>query len=143
MDGQPSQKYSKYARGFTLIEFVAIIIIMGVLASIALPLMIKGTERARINEAKTILGSLRRAQLRYVVRFGLYASDLSLLDVDLPPAKYFTYGLLVASDITALDAAIATASRTSFQSVGLVSCRFNITAGGNFTANSTVCQQLI
>ncbi len=130
-------------KGFTLVEFVAIVIIMGVLASIALPLLIKGTERARVNEAKTVLGALRRAQLRYAVSYAVYASDSSLLDINLPPAKYFSYSALGGTDLDGAGFPVATATRTTYQSFQAVSCRYNVTAGGNFTANTSQCMQLI
>lgn len=129
--------------GFTLVEFVAIVIIMGVLASIALPLLIKGTERARVNEAKTVLGALRRAQLRYAVSYAIYASDSSRLDINLPPAKYFTYSALGGTDLDGAGFPVATATRTTYESFQAISCRFNVTAGGNFTANTSQCFQLI
>ncbi|MDD2866387.1 MAG: hypothetical protein PHO59_03585 [Candidatus Omnitrophica bacterium] len=129
--------------GFTLVEFVAIVIIMGVLASIALPLLIKGTERARVNEAKTVLGALRRAQLRYAVSYAIYASDSSRLDINLPPAKYFTYSALGGTDLDGAGFPVATATRTTYESFQAISCRFNVTAGGNFTANTSQCLQLI
>jgi type II secretory pathway pseudopilin PulG len=129
--------------GFTLVEFVAIVIIMGVLASIALPLLIKGTERARVNEAKTVWGALRRAQLRYAVSYAVYTSDSSLLDINLPPAKFFTYSALGGTDLDGAGFPVATATRTTYQSFQAISCRFNVTAGGNFTANTSQCLQLI
>ncbi len=130
-------------KGFTLIEFVAIIILMTILASIALPLLIKGAERARVNEAKVILGALRRAQLRYAVSYAIYASDSSRLDINLPPAKYFSYSILGGTDLSGATVPVATAVRTTLESFQAVSCRFNITAGGNFTANTTQCVQLL
>ena len=129
--------------GFTLVEFVAIVIIMGVLASIALPLLIKGTERARVNEAKTVLGALRRAQLRYAVSYAVYTSNSGLLDINLPPAKYFTYSALGGTDLDGAGFPVATATRTTYESFQAISCRFNVTAGGNFTANTSQCMQLI
>ncbi|MDD5018996.1 MAG: prepilin-type N-terminal cleavage/methylation domain-containing protein [Candidatus Omnitrophica bacterium] len=143
MEEKRRASLTKNRRGFTLIEFVGIVILMGILASIALPLMIKGTERARVNEAKTILGTLRRAQLRYAVRYAVYTSDSTLLDVNLPPAKYFTYSVFAGTDLDGPTVAVASATRTALESFQAISCRFNVTAGGNFTANTTQCMNLI
>lgn len=46
--------------GFTLVELLIVVIIVGVLASVAIPLYNKSTERAYLTEADTALGVIRR-----------------------------------------------------------------------------------
>jgi type IV pilus assembly protein PilE len=46
--------------GFTLLEILVVIIIVGVLASVAMPTLFKNVERARSAEALNILGTIKR-----------------------------------------------------------------------------------
>ncbi|MFC1571386.1 type IV pilin protein [Candidatus Margulisiibacteriota bacterium] len=48
-------------KGFTLIELIMVIVVLGIIAGIALPTYFDLTARARINATKASLGSLRSA----------------------------------------------------------------------------------
>jgi len=52
-------------RGFTLIEILIVIIIIGILATLLLPQIGGMTERARVAEAKSTLGAIRVALMGY------------------------------------------------------------------------------
>ena len=49
--------------GFTLLELLVVIIIVGVLASVAMPLLFRNIERARAAEALNVIGLIRRNYL--------------------------------------------------------------------------------
>ena len=79
------------AAGFTLLELLLVVIIIGILASVALPQLTGFAERSVSSEALQVLSALRDSQLRYKVDKGggLYADDLhdpSKLDAPLPTA---------------------------------------------------------
>jgi len=89
------------SRGFTLLELLVVVIIIGVLASLAIPRFIKTTEQARTAEAKQWLGQIRSSEIRYNLENGVYTTNLALLDIDDPNAAaqnpaYYTYTITVA-----------------------------------------------
>ena len=72
---------------FSLSEMVVVIMIIGVLASIALPRYQVTVERVRSSEGVNILTALLGAQKRYATENGgLYTGTLSNLDVTPPPS---------------------------------------------------------
>ena len=54
---------SQLQGGFTLLEILVVIIIVGVLASVAMPALFRNVERARATEALNTMGVIRRAYL--------------------------------------------------------------------------------
>ncbi|MFA5118065.1 MAG: prepilin-type N-terminal cleavage/methylation domain-containing protein [Candidatus Omnitrophota bacterium] len=52
-------------RGFTLIELIIVIIIIGVLATLAVPQYLKSTERAKGAKARHALGIIAQAEKMY------------------------------------------------------------------------------
>jgi prepilin-type N-terminal cleavage/methylation domain-containing protein len=67
-------------QGFTIIELLVVMIIMGVLSAIALPSMMNMTLRARQAEGQNYVGAINRAQQLYYMENGQFANlvDLSL-----------------------------------------------------------------
>lgn len=82
-------------KGFTLLELMIVVIIIGILATLAIPRFIKATDRAKYAEAKSILGTIRSAQMRYYLEQNnnYYASggNITGLDIEVPTSTYFTY----------------------------------------------------
>ena len=61
-------------KGFTLIELLVVVLIIGILASVAMPQYFKSVAKARSTEAITILEAIASAEERHYMKTGTYAS---------------------------------------------------------------------
>ena len=86
-----------FKQGFTLIELLVVVLIIGILASIALPQYELAVEKSRAAEALTSLGTIKNSFESYYLSFGAYPTDLSQLDVTVPDSKYFNYAVATIS----------------------------------------------
>jgi len=70
-------------KGFTLVELIVVVIIVGILAAIGLTQYTRVVERGRYAEARTVLGTLRSLQIAYHLENTNYATA-AFLDSSLP-----------------------------------------------------------
>lgn len=111
----------KQKNGFTLLEIIIVIIIIGVLAGLALPRFFKTVETTRATEALRILGNTRQAIERCFLISSTYipcgANDFSGLDIDnanADPQRHWDYAFSNLSATTYL----ITATRNGFDNPG-------------------------
>ena len=88
-------------KGFTLIELLVVVLIIGILASVALPQYFKTVEKSRSVEALSVISSLAGAQEREYMRNNAYVAAVKLLDIEVKGLKYFEAPVItVAGGIT-------------------------------------------
>lgn len=83
-------------KGFTLLEVLIVVIIIGILVAIALPQYTTTLEKSKSAEAAANVGSLRTSLDRYWYQSGSVTTDLSSLDIDNPNSvtnKLYTYSI--------------------------------------------------
>ncbi len=68
-------------RGLTLVELIAVVIILGILMAIGIPQYRRAMERARGAEAYSVLDNIHAAEKIYQTEFETYVAAFSLLGV--------------------------------------------------------------
>ncbi len=82
--------------GYTLIELMIVLAIVGILASIAIPTFVSHMQRTRTTEAFSVIGEIREAQDAYYATFSQYCGPLTW-----NPASYGAAGAYRSFDFDA------------------------------------------
>ena len=102
-----------HKRGFTLIEVLIVVMIVGVLAAIGIPQFSASLEKAKGTDAKTGLAQIYRSEIEYAAnRIGNYTNSLTELmnvsEITLMD-RYWSFSITTPTSITFT----ATATRSS------------------------------
>jgi len=116
--------------GFTLLELIVVIIIIGILATLGVTQYTMVIEKGRTAEAKSILGTVRKMEIAYNFENGTYGA-ISNMSISAPTActstHYFSY--TAAANQNLATATRCTASGKSPNAASAYSVTINYDAG--------------
>jgi prepilin-type N-terminal cleavage/methylation domain-containing protein len=93
-------KIKKGERGFTLIELMVVVAVVGILSSVSLPLFKQYQAKARSAEGKLILSMIFKTQQSWYAQYDIYTDCLSEMGITKPNSHFYSYGFAAASAIT-------------------------------------------
>lgn len=125
----------KSTKGFTLVELVIVIVIVGILSVVAVPVYKGYTKKAMATEGKALLGAINTSQKVYYAEFGAFLApeQAGALDVDATTNKYFRAFTLGTPSTTGFTATTTGASGTGASGISL-------TLTGSTTAGSAIIE---
>jgi|SRR5271157_1405373 prepilin-type N-terminal cleavage/methylation domain-containing protein len=96
------RKLLQKTKGFTLVELMVVIVIIGILAAVAIPKFLDASQKAKASEFPTQLTAVYTGQLAYQAERGSYVSIWQYLKdsagVDVPSSsRWFTYTMPAAN----------------------------------------------
>lgn len=86
-------------KGFTLVEVLIVVIIIGILASIGIPQFADSIEKAKGVEARAGLGHIQTGEKIYFAEKEYYTTNLGDLDITLPQV-YWVFTISAPSSTT-------------------------------------------
>jgi type IV pilus assembly protein PilA len=132
-------------QGFTLVELLVVIIIIGILAAIALPNYLNQGAKAKQTEAKQNIGITNRYQTAYRYQNQQFASSFDLLSIGTLASangnavtKNYNYTLSSATDSATI---IATAQDGALKAYSGGSDRYTNTAAQSVISN-VICEAI-
>ncbi|MFH1478548.1 MAG: prepilin-type N-terminal cleavage/methylation domain-containing protein [Candidatus Omnitrophota bacterium] len=117
-------------RGFTLLEILIVIVILGILSALSIGAYRKAVERSRWADAETSLSILRGSIDRYWYETGDLQQTINSLDVEAPNETIYTYDIY---DGTAIPDGNALGSNTDleYRRYGIRARRTDASYGGS------------
>jgi len=75
--------------GFSLVELTIVVVILGVLATFAVPRFMSSVEKTKASEAFSYMANIESAQARFNAEKGRYSWSTNDLDIDLDRPEFF------------------------------------------------------
>ena len=127
--------------GFTMIELLVVIIIVGVLFSIALPSFLNQANKAKQSEAKAYIGSINKAHQAYFVEKTKFTTNIEALGVGIttaPTNNHYQYRAYSNAEEKNVLSAGESQNLSTLNSYG--GTVFVVKAGDNSTIRSILCE---
>jgi type II secretion system protein G len=129
------QRRVKSESGFTLLELLIVIVVIGILALLIIPNLTSAPKKARDTDRKTDLSGIQKALEEYYLSYSVYPTSLSALTGTAP-------ALLKTVPTDALNTGVYVYTYTAsspYSSYSLKACLENGGDTGKNTANDTSC----
>lgn len=138
-------------KAFTLVELLIVVVIIGIMASLAIPRFTGQTEKARVAEAVNILSAMRRGQEVFFNENGFYleisitglppvqnvdTSKWSQIGMSPPVSSFWVFGTSSAGTATAARVGTRPNECRAFDRITLT---FNPASGADPWGNSSGC----
>ena len=94
------RKLMKNESGFSLIELLITVVIIGVLAAMGVPQYRKMVSKSRSAEAKVMLGAIFTAEQATLAEYGTYGNNIKAMGVNVVSPQAFVAGFSAANDCT-------------------------------------------
>jgi len=124
--------------GFTLLELMVVVIILGILAAVAIPRFIQAVRKGRTAEALATVGIIKNAEERYHLENQVFTLSIGDLDIENPsdiPGTRYTYAVTDAgADLSDLDNMVITATGVTDTPTAGITVTFTGSTGEIVTA---------
>ena len=127
----------KNKKGFTLIELMIVVAIIGILAAIAIPDFLTFQAKAKQSEAKQNLGAIYTTQVAYFSEFNEYADSDCLANLHWRPEGTTRYNYECGDESTTTGTDTTTASTCALGTALGPPSTFTVCATGNIDNDST------
>ena len=128
------------SKGFTMVELMVVVLIVGILAAVAVPLMSGRIDSSKWSEAKAAMGTIASALRSYAAEKGSFSSAPTLADIGLSnndlDGTYFThqaYAITSASAASGQVSFVITCTAASSTRSGKPSAPATMTLTSNAT----------
>jgi len=120
--------------GFTLIELMIVVAIIGILAAIAIPNFMNYQCKSKQSEAKQNLGTIAKGEEAYLAEYDTYSNDLANIGFDTKGTPRYSY------EVTGASATAYTATATATALKGAVDDVWTMTEALVLTNTTNACE---
>ena len=127
-------------KGFTLIELMIVVAIIGILAAIAIPNFLNYQCKAKQSEAKSSLGNIRTSEEAYFAEYDTYSSSLGNIGFAVKGTSRYTFSVVPSGSGASADFTATASSKAPGLKTGADDDVWTITKVGNLTNTTNACQ---